>query len=100
MGGQSAHNHLKTKAQEREVGGSGPGVHKSSGLQQEHSAQASCNADGSAGNNGYHTQQQQQQRGLGAHEDGDSQPIHFVYDKDSVPAAASRDANAAWQVSC
>lgn len=34
-----------------------------------------------------------------ADDDEDDTPIHFVYDKDTMAAAASRDANAAWQVS-
>ncbi|GFR68809.1 zinc finger and BTB domain-containing protein 40 [Elysia marginata] len=73
-------------------------VHKPAGLHQDPSIHSAVSVDGSAGNNGYHSQQQQQQRGMVGHEEGDSQPIHFVYDKDSVPAAASRDANAAWQM--
>lgn len=33
-----------------------------------------------------------------ADDDEDDTPIHFVYDKDTMAAAVTRDANAAWQV--
>ncbi|RUS89909.1 hypothetical protein EGW08_002350, partial [Elysia chlorotica] len=86
---QMPHNHHKAKASERDVAGLSVSVHKQQqGLQQEPLAPSTT------GNNGYHTQQQ---RGMLAPDDGDNQPIHFVYDKDSVPASASRDANIAWQ---
>ncbi|GFN87728.1 hypothetical protein PoB_001423400, partial [Plakobranchus ocellatus] len=97
LGSQILHNQHKLKVSERDPGMlTTPGTHlKHSGLQKETSA--AMVTDGSAGpSDGYHPQQ----RGLGSNEQeqAESQPIHFVYDKDSVPAAASRDANAAWQM--
>lgn len=96
MTGQMSQNHHKTKVSERDVASLELSSHKPVGLQEASALVAGGNVDGCIGNNGYHTQQQQ--RVMIGPEDSDSQPIHFVYDKDTVPAAASRDANAAWQM--